>query len=161
MTRKKTLLLAGGGVAGVLAAAAAAFALAPERGPGAADLNRDGQITAAEIGAAAAARFAEADANKDGRLTGDELPRRGRGHHRGAERDGAAPTAGIGPGAGPVAAAPRRPGLDADGDGTVTPGEFEQGFRRRLGRADSNGDGTISAAELAAAREKRRGHGRH
>ena len=170
MTRKKKLLLGGGGAA-LLAAAAAGFALAPERGPGAADLDNNGQITAAEIETAARTKFAEADANKDGKLTGEEMPRHrargghgGRGHHGGRGEGGDRPPAAQ-PGAQPPAAATPgqaqptagRPRMDANGDGAVTLPEFYQGFRQRFVRADANRDGIVSVEELEAARPHRGG----
>jgi hypothetical protein len=169
MQRKTKMLLGGGGALALLAAVAGIAVAQQGRGPGDADLNRDGQITAREIAAAARTRFAEADANKDGRLTGDELPRRhrgdrrgGRGHHGDLEGAAASPQPGqAAPGQlVPQAAATGssgRPRMDANADGAVTLPEFYQGFRRRLTRADANGDRALSSQELAAAREHRRG----
>jgi hypothetical protein len=174
--RRKIAIGAGGGVA-LLALAAAGFALAPEgRGPGRADLNGDGQVSAAEIEQSGKQRFAELDADKDGKLSGAEMPRgrggrEGRGGHGRVERDGKegpqlyevvqpAPVAAQ-QGAAPQPQAARqqvllapvraeRPSPDADGDGALTLAEFLAGHRQRLTRADSNGDGALSAEELAA-----------
>ncbi|QAY79461.1 hypothetical protein [Sphingosinicella sp. BN140058] len=161
MTNKKKILLGGGGIA-LLAAAAAGFAFAPgPRGLAAADLDGNGEITAAELRSAAQQKFAEADADKDGKLTGEELPRRGRGGHRGRHHDGPPPPATPQPGvAAEAAPQPSRPKLDADGDGAVTAAEFAVGFEARFARADADHNGIVSAAELAAARPQRGGHHR-
>ena len=159
MTNTKKWLFGGGGVA-LLAAGAAGFAFAPgPRGLAAADLDGNGQITAAEAATAAQQKFAETDANKDGKLTADELPRRSRGHHRGHRRDGPPPGAGPEgqPQSSPMA---QRPKLDADGDGAVTAAEFADSFQQRFARADANRDGIVTAAELAAAKPQRGGHHR-
>lgn len=161
MTNKKKILLGGGGIA-LLAAAAAGFALSPgPRGLAAADLDGNGEITTAELRSAAQQKFAEADANKDGKLTAEELPRGGRGGHRGRNHDRPPPPAAAQPGVAAEAPLPAaRPKLDADGDGAVTATEFAAGFEARFARADADHDGTLSAAELAAARPQRGGHHR-
>jgi hypothetical protein len=184
MNKMKIAVGAGGGAA-LLGLAAAGFALAPERGgPGMADLNKDGQVTAAEIDQSGKQRFAQLDTNKDGKLSGDEMPG-GRGGHDGrggygrGERggDGArlyqvvqpAPGSAGQPGALPqVQGAPQQlllapvraegRSMDPDGDGAVTLAEFLAGHRQRLIRADTNGDGALSKAELAARPHRGGGH---
>ncbi|PSJ38157.1 EF-hand domain-containing protein [Allosphingosinicella deserti] len=158
MNNKKKWLFGGGGLA-LLAAGASGFAVAPgPRGLAAADLDGNGQITAAEAASAAQQKFAEADANKDGRLTADELPRRGGRHHHRGHRD---PPPGAGPQAQPQPGpTTQRPELDANGDGAVTASEFTDRLQQRFARADANHDGIVSAAELAAAKPQRGGHHR-
>ena len=173
--KKKILLGAGGGIALLAATAAVAAGLGmgcEPRGVAAADLNKDGQVSAAEVEQSGKQRFASFDANKDGKLTGDEMPRdRGDGgrHGRGGEDDmpqayqvvpAAAVTAQPGAPAHPGAAAQQpavpqqvmlvpvrseQPRMDANGDGAVTIAEFLPGHRQRLTRADANGDGALSA----------------
>lgn len=89
------LKLAGAALAGILATVAiGGVAIASmDKGLGRlgrADANNDGQITRAEWVQAANARFDRLDADKDGKLTAAELPKHGRGHHRGhrGPRDG-------------------------------------------------------------------------
>ncbi|HEY0148138.1 MAG TPA: hypothetical protein VGB70_03970 [Allosphingosinicella sp.] len=170
MNRKKKIILGAGGGIALLAAAGTAFAVNADcSGRNRADLNKDGQVSAAEIEQSGKQMFARFDANKDGKLAGAELPRGhdsrlgGRAH---GERDGearlyrvvqpAAPPAAGQPGAAPaqqVMLAPvrgERPSPDANGDGAVDLAEFVADHRQRLTRADSNGDGALSAEELAA-----------
>jgi hypothetical protein len=187
MNKKRKIALGAGGGVALLALAAAGFALAPEgRGPGRADLNGDGQVSAAEIEQSGKQRFAELDADKDGKLSGAEMPRgrggrEGRGGHGRVERGreegpqlyqvvqpaaAAAPGGQSGAAPQPQAAPqqvllapvrPQRPSPDANGDGALTLAEFLAGHRQRLTRADSNGDGALSAEELAT---RPRGQGR-
>ena len=177
MNRKKKIILGAGGGIALLAAAGTAFAVNADcSGRNRADLNKDGQVSAAEIEQSGKQRFAELDADKDGKLSGAEMPRgrggrEGRGGHGRVERDGKegpqlyevvqpAPVAAQ-QGAAPQPQAARqqvllapvraeRPSPDADGDGALTLAEFLAGHRQRLTRADSNGDGALSAEELAA-----------
>jgi hypothetical protein len=166
MNTRRKLLLGGGGAALLLLGGAGAFALAQPHGLAAADLDGDGQITAAEIRTAAQQKFAVADSNKDGKLVGAELPRRGRGgrghggHQRGHGDHDSPPSAqpatatNLGqPGQAVLPQQKQR--MDANGDGAVTLAEFEQGFRQRFAWADANGDGNVSAVELAAAKAHR------
>ncbi|HEY0027193.1 MAG TPA: hypothetical protein VGC35_04935 [Allosphingosinicella sp.] len=182
MNKKKKIAIGAGGGGALLALAAAGFALAPEnRGPARADLNGDGQVSAAEIAQSGKQRFAELDADGDGKLSGAEMPRRGGREKRGGHGRGArggeggpqlyqvvqpAPVAAQ-PGAAPqpqavpqqVLLAPvraERPSPDADGDGALTLAEFLAGHRQRLTRADANRDGELSAEELAARPQGRR-----
>jgi hypothetical protein len=48
----------------------------------------------------------------------------------------------------------RGPALDADGDGKVTPAEYDAAGVRRFQRMDENHDGVIDKAEVAAIRKR-------
>lgn len=178
MTRKNKILLGAGGGVALLAAAGLAFA-APD-GPqrfAAADLDRDGQVAAAEIQQVARQRFAAFDVNGDGSIAGAELElmhetRSGRGgwdRHRGdrqRESRNAGPDAQAAPAPKPAtvqqAAAPQqaRPGGDFDGDGAISLAEFQRRIATRYMLLDTDGNGTVSAEELKAVHEGRGGRGR-
>lgn len=126
---------------------------AGEHGPMAKfDADGNGTITRGEARAGAADMFAQADADKNGRVTMEEMRAfHGRmGGHRGGpppgDPDGPRPDHGI--------------PLDADGDGSVTLAEAQDGVERHLAAIDSNHDGAVSGDEMRAAHEAHRGHGR-
>jgi hypothetical protein len=170
MNKKTRIMVGSGAGVALLAAAAAAFALAPEtRGPAAADLNKDGQVSAAEIEESGKRRFAEADSNKDGKLTGAEIPRRREGHggrhgEGGRDRgpDGApmyqvvqpaaiAPTPGQAPPTAQVA--PALPGATAQPPAPQT--VMLVPVRPEPPRMDSDGDGAVTLAEFMAGYRQR------
>ena len=103
---------------------------------GALDTDDDGDISAAEIDAAAEA-LAALDEDADGNLSDDELrPRRG------------------GPIGGPARTPPEATAafmtFDADEDGLLERTELASQFRSLLTRADADGDGAASEAEILA-----------
>ncbi len=150
MTPKKSsskILL--GATALVLAAAAAGTALA-ERGdgPGGPGLQRlfeeidadgDGAVTRAEANRFRETRFAGADADASGGLSLAEFQDLWVEMLRDRVAD-------------------RFQRLDADGDGTVSPVEFERPLERMFGRLDENGDGAVTQAEI---RDRHGWRGRH
>jgi hypothetical protein len=182
MTKNKKIWLGAGGGVALLAAAAALAASGHDghRGGGPADVNRDGQVTSAEIDQTARQAFTAYDVNGDGRLVGAELAlmhegREGRGRRHGG-RAGPAPEAAPAQQGAPAAAAPgqaapaqaapavpAQPQLrnDFDGDGAVSLAEFRRGLATRYILLDTNRDGTVLQEEFAAApRGGRGGHGR-
>ncbi|SLN56855.1 EF hand [Pseudoruegeria aquimaris] len=119
------------------------------------DANGDGKITAEDLAAAKAARFAEADTNGDGALSAEEL--QAQADARRADR---------------VEKMIER--MDANGDGVLSMEEMEAGRGdrgdrgdrggRMISRMDTDGDGAVSAEEFEAAKAKmaeRRGGKRH
>jgi Ca2+-binding EF-hand superfamily protein len=109
------------------------------------DTNADGELTRAEIEAAAATRFGEADADGNGQLTAEEMlaAREARDSTRLTRRIEA-----------------RIERLDANGDGALSLEEMtasSERIDRMFERIDSNEDGVITKAE---AEEMRSRHGR-
>lgn len=93
------------------------------------DRDGDGRVTAAEIEAVRADRFARFDRDGDGALALAEFQ--------------------------PLWAETARPrmvdrfqALDADGDGAVTAAEFDRPMARMLRRGDADGDGAIDAEDM-------------
>lgn len=141
---KKTVLL----MAGILAAASVTAAEACGKGKGKGlgrditfeqlDTNGDGQISAAELEAFRASRFAEVDANGDGGLTAEELLARVK---EGAEERAQKRVAKI------------IEKHDENGDGILQPAEMG-GNRDRsmIDRIDQNDDGQVSQKEFDAAK---------
>ncbi|MFL0585802.1 hypothetical protein [uncultured Sphingomonas sp.] len=171
--------LAGTAISGAAIAQTAAPTAATQRGPGAADTNRDGVVTRAEALAAADARFDRLDADKNGKLTaGEHRGRRGgaeaevtreqfreragqRFDRMDANKDGR------------IDAAERQAmrdkwkgkrggrhgggmgmmmGADANRDGVLTKAEAVAAAGAMFDRVDTNRDGRIDAAERQAAR---------
>lgn len=109
------------------------------------DTDGSGAITAAEIEALAAQRFAAMDSNGDGLVTLEELTARAQG--RMSDR-----------------AAQMIERHDTNGDGSLTQAELTTGGRgggaaSMLMRADSNGDGQVTEAEFEAAMEQIKARG--
>jgi Ca2+-binding EF-hand superfamily protein len=114
------------------------------------DADKDGKITAAELEAHRAARFAAADANKDGSLSAEELVAMHEAAR--AERQLARSTDMIAR-------------FDANGDGLLSADEMPQPGEGKgmFDRIDTDKDGAISKAEADAAKEQMRegrGHGK-
>lgn len=114
------------------------------------DADKDGKITAAEMEAHRAARFAAADANKDGNLSAEELVAMHEAAR--AERQLARSTDMIAR-------------FDANGDGLLSADEMPQPGegQNMFDRIDTDKDGAISKAELEAAiaqMREGRGHGK-
>jgi len=111
------------------------------------DINKDGKITADEMKAAAAERFAATDTNGDGFLSKDEMLAAAtlQIHERMAKRIDKMMSK-----------------LDSDGDGKISVAEAETNPRMEhmMARLDTDGDGAISAEELAAMQGKGWGHGK-
>ncbi len=109
------------------------------------DTDKDGQITAADMQAFAAARFTRIDANADGTITREErkAARMARRESRKADRFAL---------------------VDVNGDGAISIEEMKaaSGKRaeRRFARLDTNADGVVSQAEMQAAKGHRNG-GKH
>ena len=123
------------------------------------DANADGKITAAEMEAAAAARFGVADTDGDGFLSPEEVA--AQAQKRMEERDAKR-------GERMQERQTRMfERLDENEDGKLSLEEMAargegRGFDRMLERLDTDGDGAISKAEAEEARGKRfgkRGHG--
>jgi Ca2+-binding EF-hand superfamily protein len=109
------------------------------------DTDGDGKITAAEMQAHAAARFAAADANGDGKVDAAEL--QAHMQAQSAERMQARSARMI-------------EMMDQDGDGMLSAEEMQAGprggdrFAQMLARMDTDGDGAISRAEMDEARAR-------
>jgi len=110
----------------------------------AADADKDGAVTQAEIYSFRKSLFTENDANGDGALSADELHQimgtmmKSKHAHRLAR-------------------------MDSDGDGKVSGEEFARTRTPGLRRVDSNGDGAITKEEIENMGSMRRGgqHGMH
>lgn len=114
------------------------------------DADKDGKVSAAELEAHRAARFAAADANGDGALDAAELSamQMARMQDRMADR-----------------AARMIERLDGDADGRLSAEEMAamEAPERAFGRADADGDGALTKAEVEAALTRMaegRGHGK-
>ncbi len=107
------------------------------------DADKDGKVTPAEMRAYRDGRFAAADANGDGKVSVEELDDVGK--------------------AGRVEKLRKMVlWLDADGDGMLSPVEFDQRRGMMLSRMDADGDGALSAEEMGEAHKRfHRGHGGH
>lgn len=146
------LLLGATALALVLAAAGAGKALAERgHGPGGPglqrifeeiDTDRDGAVTRAELNGFREARFAGADADASGGLSLAEFQELWVEMLRERMVD-------------------RFQRLDADGDGTVSPVEFERPLERMFGRLDENADGAVTQAEIRDLRDRHGWRGRH
>lgn len=103
------------------------------------DQNGDGQVTAEEIEAAKAARFAAADTNGDGVLSAEELAA---AQERRAEDLRAARRAHLAP--------QMVERMDRNGDGQLSAEELEPPTpaQRFVERFDANGDGTVTTEEF-------------
>lgn len=151
-----TTILTGGLVS--LALAGTAIAAPPHDAR--ADLDKDGQVTKAEISSQIDLRFRAIDANANGQLdqaemqaareqhrakraerraaNGADMAGKRKGEHKGEQR------------------ADRRGKIDANGDGIVSRDEFGARALQRFERADANGDGVVTQDERAAMREARK-----
>ena len=110
------------------------------------DANNDGALSADELKAFGAARFAQFDTNNDGKLDAAEL--------EAAEQAGKAMRR-------EMRIKRMISHLDQDGDGAISLSELPTGRGEKLfEHADTNGDGSISAEEFKAAAEQMQGHGR-
>lgn len=107
----------------------------------AADTNRDGNITKAEMLAYRAANFARLDRNRDGVLARNDIPTFLRG--RGA----------------PVDFDTLIAQFDANRDGVVSRDEFVNGPTAVFDRSDANHDNILTTAERQAAIATARGNG--
>ncbi len=120
------------------------------------DLDRDGNITDAEMDRARAEAFAALDLNGDEVLSDAEIAA-AQDAARQAIRNMMALQPILGPGAmRAVFVSPPDP--DIDGDGQISAEEFIEVRGRAFERLDRNDDGTISAEEIDRMREHRRGH---
>ena len=172
--------LAGTAISGAAIAQTAAPTAAAQRGPGAADTNRDGVVTRAEALAAADARFDRLDADKNGKLeAGEHRGRRGgaeaevtreqfreragqRFDRMDANKDGRIDAAerqamrdkwkGKRGGRHGGGGMGMMMGADANRDGVLTKAEAVAAAGAMFDRVDTNRDGRIDAAERQAAR---------
>jgi Ca2+-binding EF-hand superfamily protein len=113
----------------------------------AADADKDGKVTHAEMDAHQKAEFDAADTNKDGQLSTDELSARAlaKFQEKLAERTQA-----------------MLDDKDNDGNGTLSPDEMGEGpVLRNFARIDADNDGAVTKDEIKAAMQhhKKRGHG--
>lgn len=108
------------------------------------DTDADGKITAAELQARAAARFAEADTNGDGMLSAEEL--QASADERRAERRAERTERMI-------------ERLDENDDGQLSLEELPErrGQDRMFERLDTDGDGAVSEEEFAKLKDTRGG----
>lgn len=149
-------ILTGGLVS--LALAGTAIAAPPHSMRG--DIDKNGEITLAEVNAHLDQRFKKIDANGNGQLEQAEMQaareqhrakRAERREARGAEmadKRGGEPRGGKrGEGRGQI---------DANGDGVITRAEFGAKALARFERADANKDGVVTAEERSALREARK-----
>jgi Ca2+-binding EF-hand superfamily protein len=118
-----------------------------------ADLDKDGQLSKAEVQAAGmrhlVERFDAIDTNKDGKISEAEMSAWMRGR-----RD--APAAGKEkPAANAQNAAPGAAASDKDGMGYKTPDQRRAAMQERFNKADTNKDGGLSRAELQAVGNQR------
>ncbi len=115
------------------------------------DTNGDGAFTADEVGARWE-RLQAADGNRDGRVSRDEL--------QSARASGALRMGGHGRGRGRGHGGGGGAGFlqhfDRNGNGALEVSELPPRMAERMGAADTNRDGTLSPAELQAHREQRR-----
>lgn len=142
------------------------------------DTNGDGFITAEELQAKAAERFAGIDANGDGVITRDELTTfaESQGNDRMVKKLDRMISRMDANGDGQLSVDEMKPKgdrsakmiekLDSDGDGKISKAEFEAAQAERktkrserkakmFKKLDTNGDGTISQEEWDAAKEAR------
>ncbi|MFK7938823.1 MAG: EF-hand domain-containing protein [Roseovarius sp.] len=111
------------------------------------DVNKDGQLTQAELTAHAEARFNETDTNNDGLVSEAELRARVEAHMQ--ERVDAR-----------VAHMMER--RDANSDGQLSADEMKPRHAgKMMKRVDTDGDGSISKAEFDAMKDKRAKHRKH
>ena len=155
-----TTKLTGGLVS--LALAGTAIAAPPQSPRG--DLDKNGEVTLAEVNARLDQRFKAIDTNGNGQLEQAEM-QAAREQHRakraerreargaemadkpGGERRGGKRGEGRGEARGQI---------DANGDGVITRAEFGAKALARFERADANKDGVVTAEERAAMREARK-----
>jgi hypothetical protein len=110
------------------------------------DANKDGKLSAEEVGRMPAGRFAKLDANKDGYLSKDELAAAAK--HSDARRG--------------EHGAKRLERVDENHDGAIDRNELRNEVQRHFSRMDGNGDGSVSGDELGGkfgGRGTHRGHG--
>lgn len=108
----------------------------------AADGNRDGKITRAELTAFRAASFTRIDRSGDDVLTESDIPAFLRGN------------------GGPIDIAALTTQFDSNRDGEVSRDEFVNGPTSVFDRADANRDGALTMAELDAAVADAKARGR-
>jgi hypothetical protein len=104
----------------------------------AADANKDGRITRAEMRAAREQGFRAMDANNDGVISAEERQQ--------LAAAAAAKKKGKGGGG------DRTAGMDANGDGKITRTEFLNAPMRGFDRLDANDNDVVEAAEIEVAR---------
>lgn len=167
-TSKQKIFLALGIASTAIFAVATAHAQ-PPRGEGPAmmaDANNDGQVTRAEVEAAATKRFTEMDADKDGYVTKEEVDaaRKAKFEARKKEfdekraeikekrKEKAAQVKGRRAEGGPK-------GPDANEDGRISRDEMLASATRRFDHADANNDGVLTKDEMRSRHRGPRGGG--
>ncbi|MEP2942421.1 MAG: hypothetical protein ABJ081_00920 [Hyphomicrobiales bacterium] len=167
---KKTLIL----TTALISFVASSIAFAQSHGMKAADTNKDGNLTRAELSAHVGKRFAKLDKDGDGSITKEE--RKAARADRRAERFAKLDTDGNGSlspeefqvqtdkyhGKGGKKGGKhhgRHAKLDANQDGVIDKAEFEARAFKRFDRIDTNNDDVVSAQERQAAYAKHKKHG--
>lgn len=152
---------------GLLSVALAGTALAGPMGARA-DLDKDGQVTKAELTAHLDQRFKAIDANGNGQIEAAEMQaakqeRQAKRAERREARSGEAVGKRSGENRGENRGKWRtgqRGQIDATGDGIISREEFGARALKRFDRADANGDGIVTQDERAAMREARKARSR-
>lgn len=119
-----------------MAACALAFSASGDELTKLADTNADGLISAAEHASATREIFLRMDADHDGQLTPEELGTLG-------ARFG--PVLEAGPA---LAIAEKVQSVDVNGDGLVSPGEYQAAASKAYARLDRDRDGRLSPEEM-------------
>lgn len=152
---------------GLLSAALAGTALAVPLGA-AADTDKNGQLTKAELTAHLDQRFKAMDANTNGQIEAAELQaarqerqakraeaRETRSGEAMGQRSGENRSEKRGQNRGGKRAGQRGP-IDANGDGIISRAEFGARALTRFDQADANSDGVVTKEERATLREARK-----
>jgi len=144
---------------GLLSVALAGTALAGPMGARA-DIDKNGQLTKAELTAHLDQRFKAIDTNGNDQIETSEMQaakqeRQAERAERREARSGETAGKRSGEHRGGKQAG-KRGQIDANGDGIITRDEFGARALKRFDRADANGDGVVTQEERAAMKEARK-----